>query len=418
VSGNYDAAISCYNEAISGNPDSDLAAEAKLAIADIYGEKKQYELAIQLLNGIISSCPKYSSRAQLQLGLCYKSEGKVSEAVTTLKTGVQSSSKSDGNRKDMMNLLGDCYIETGALDRAIENYQVAGKEYPDESPHSQLMIAVCLRQQCKYPDAIAILKKGIDAAPDANPVNKDMMYCLGDCYREEKDFDNAVTAYQAYGGKYADGAQQAQLMVAICRKDQQRYTEAIDVLKKTVESAPPASSVRKDILSILGECYRAAKSFDNAISSYQRLAAEFPEQAMSSQLAIADCYSQQGNYQQAVVVLKAGMGASPAGSPIRKDFMIRLGECYRHSGDSDSAVATYQSLSKDYPDFAPRALLLAGVCRKDQKKYPEAAVVCYVNSSADVKTVSDICCTSSSALKIVRSLPNRQIIVIPDKNLG
>jgi quinolinate synthase len=51
-------------------------------------------------------------------------------------------------------------------------------------------------------------------------------------------------------------------------------------------------------------------------------------------------------------------------------------------------------------------------------KYPEAAVVCYVNSSADVKTVSDVCCTSSSALKIVRSLPNRQIIFIPDKNLG
>ncbi len=51
-------------------------------------------------------------------------------------------------------------------------------------------------------------------------------------------------------------------------------------------------------------------------------------------------------------------------------------------------------------------------------KYPEAAVVCYVNSSAQVKAVSDICCTSSSAEKIVASLPNKQIIFIPDKNLG
>lgn len=51
-------------------------------------------------------------------------------------------------------------------------------------------------------------------------------------------------------------------------------------------------------------------------------------------------------------------------------------------------------------------------------KYPDAAVVCYVNSSASVKAVSDICCTSSSAEKVVRSLSQKQIIFVPDKNLG
>jgi len=53
-----------------------------------------------------------------------------------------------------------------------------------------------------------------------------------------------------------------------------------------------------------------------------------------------------------------------------------------------------------------------------RRNYPDAAVCCYVNSTAAVKAVSDICCTSSSAEKIVRSLPNRQIIFVPDRNLG
>jgi len=53
-----------------------------------------------------------------------------------------------------------------------------------------------------------------------------------------------------------------------------------------------------------------------------------------------------------------------------------------------------------------------------RESYPDAAVVCYVNSSAAVKAVSDICCTSSSAVKIVRALPENKIIFVPDRNLG
>jgi len=53
-----------------------------------------------------------------------------------------------------------------------------------------------------------------------------------------------------------------------------------------------------------------------------------------------------------------------------------------------------------------------------RKEYPDAAVVCYVNSSAAVKAQSDICCTSSNAIEIVKSLSHKRVIFIPDKNLG
>jgi len=50
--------------------------------------------------------------------------------------------------------------------------------------------------------------------------------------------------------------------------------------------------------------------------------------------------------------------------------------------------------------------------------HPDAAVVCYVNSSIEVKAVSDICCTSANAIRVVRSLSERKIIFVPDQNLG
>ncbi len=53
-----------------------------------------------------------------------------------------------------------------------------------------------------------------------------------------------------------------------------------------------------------------------------------------------------------------------------------------------------------------------------RKEYPDAAVVCYVNSSAEMKAASDISCTSSNAIEVVRSLKEKRVIFVPDKNLG
>ncbi|MFW6022527.1 MAG: quinolinate synthase NadA [Halanaerobiaceae bacterium] len=56
--------------------------------------------------------------------------------------------------------------------------------------------------------------------------------------------------------------------------------------------------------------------------------------------------------------------------------------------------------------------------RAEKEKYPDHTVVTYVNSTAEVKAESDVCCTSSNALKIVEEIENDKILFVPDKNLG
>ncbi|MFH1379886.1 MAG: quinolinate synthase NadA [bacterium] len=63
-------------------------------------------------------------------------------------------------------------------------------------------------------------------------------------------------------------------------------------------------------------------------------------------------------------------------------------------------------------------MINADQLRDFKKLYPDAAVVCYVNSSAEIKAESDICCTSSNAIKIINSLDEKRVIFVPDRNLG
>ncbi len=67
----------------------------------------------------------------------------------------------------------------------------------------------------------------------------------------------------------------------------------------------------------------------------------------------------------------------------------------------------------------PMAGMISAAQLKELKAlHPKAKVVCYINSTAEVKALSDVCCTSGNAVEIVRSLGSEEIIFVPDQYLG
>lgn len=69
-------------------------------------------------------------------------------------------------------------------------------------------------------------------------------------------------------------------------------------------------------------------------------------------------------------------------------------------------------------DCAMAHMATAEQIQKMRDTYEDLAVVCYINSTAELKMYSDVCVTSANAVKIVKALPNKNIFFIPDKNLA
>jgi quinolinate synthase len=118
------------------------------------------------------------------------------------------------------------------------------------------------------------------------------------------------------------------------------------------------------------------------------------------------------------------------------DFVGDSLELSRKAAETDAAVIVFcgvHFMAETASILSPRKTVLlpdpkagcpmadmitAGALQQKKSEHPGVPVVCYVNSSAAVKALSDICCTSSNALAVVESLPGDEVLFVPDYNLG
>ncbi|NYT11335.1 MAG: quinolinate synthase NadA [Methanomassiliicoccales archaeon] len=122
--------------------------------------------------------------------------------------------------------------------------------------------------------------------------------------------------------------------------------------------------------------------------------------------------------QEAADYVGDSLGLSITASKVDADVIVFCGVDFM----AESAKILSPDKTIIHPESGAKCPM-AAMCTPDalldmRKKYPEAKVVGYVNSSAECKAEMDLCCTSANAVKVVKSLEVEKVIFVPDCNLG
>lgn len=127
---------------------------------------------------------------------------------------------------------------------------------------------------------------------------------------------------------------------------------------------------------------------------------------------------QRGEVQDVADFIGDSLGLSQKAEQVKEDIIVFCGVHFM--AETAAILAPEKTILIPDPQAGcpMAAMASAEELKVWKKRYPRVKVVCYVNTTAEVKAECDVCCTSSNAVRVVNSLSNNEVLFVPDKNLA
>lgn len=276
ASNQLEEALKLYEEIVRANPQD---AQSYLRMSQIYGQQKKYDLARQESNKAKALDPDNLEIRYNEVGLLV-SEGKVQDAITTLKGILDQTAKKSynpaekGYRAMMLERLGLLYRNVEQYPQAIEAFRQIAVLDPDISARAEAQIIDTYRTAKDYTKAQA----ESDAASKTYPNDRTLRSVRSELLSDEGKTDEAIADLK----KGFDGNKAHDLETWIALANVYEKTRRFGEMAKALDSAEPLASTKDDKVNILfmrGVMLERQKKMTEAEAEFRRVLAIDPENA-------------------------------------------------------------------------------------------------------------------------------------------
>lgn len=355
----------------------------------LIGDRDQ---ALQLYQRVLDEAKvdRLRTEARYELGLLRYQQGQYEAAAEALRSLTQGSAP-ESRVGDAYYWLGNSYLATDQLDRALEAYAEAidrGTASASVRVEVRFQKAWALYQSGRYAEAGPDFRTLAEQHPDTKR-GQDALFWGADTYYQQEQYARARTLLQQYLNTVPEGRRRARAQYALAwthfkEREFKRAARQFRQFLSTYES-PSKSTVpyRQDAQLRLADCYFAMKRYEDAISVYQgvggdgaeyalyqtgralyfadrsdaaldrlrRLVERFPASPWrpDAWYRIGDIHFQQQRYEEARSAFRNLIDAYPGHSQTPR-AQYALGDTYYNVGEMEQAVAAYRTVLETYPE--------------------------------------------------------------------
>ncbi|WP_375802362.1 tetratricopeptide repeat protein [Salinibacter sp.] len=365
ASGDHEAAASAFLKV--RNTNSPLAPPATYYEAvnrALLGERTQ-ALDLYRTFSNLRSEGRLAAEAQYEIGLLLYQKERYEKAADAFQAAIESSLPPARLGKASL-WLGNAYLASGRLDRALKAYnQAIEQDAAGESVKAEVRFqkAWSLYRDQRYSEAASAFASLAEAYPETSRGRK-ALFWGADSYYQQDNYARARALLRRYLKKTPEDAQTAGAHYALAwtHFKQRRFEGAARRFRRFLNAYDGAADTdipyRQDARLRLADCYFALKRYEDAIAAYKRVDGKGNDYALY-QAGKALYYSDQPS--AALETLRRFVERYP-NSPWRPDALYRIADIHFQQQNYEAARAGYRQLLNEYPDHerAPDALYALG----------------------------------------------------------